>query len=122
MLWRHVLMLDILAIAGGFVLPAVAGGVAAPVALSRWFLLVVASTSPQGVADATAAALGGRARTVWVPEALATCSPGSDISPAPSAAGFRYGTPERQTSRDMQEPRERRASARTVTLSQLTDG
>ncbi len=41
MLWRHVLVLDILAIAGGFVLRAVAGGVAAPVALSRWFLLVV---------------------------------------------------------------------------------
>ena len=79
------------------------------------------STSPQAVADATVAALGGRARTVWVPEALATCSPRSDISPAPSAAGFHYGTPERQTSRDMQEPRERPASARTVTLSQLTD-
>jgi decaprenyl-phosphate phosphoribosyltransferase len=41
MLWRHVLVLDILAIAGGFVLRAVAGGVAAPVTLSRWFLLVV---------------------------------------------------------------------------------
>ena len=41
LLWRHVLVLDILAIAGGFVLRAVAGGVAAPVALSRWFLLVV---------------------------------------------------------------------------------
>jgi decaprenyl-phosphate phosphoribosyltransferase len=41
LIWRHVLVLDILAIAGGFVLRAVAGGVAAPVALSRWFLLVV---------------------------------------------------------------------------------
>jgi decaprenyl-phosphate phosphoribosyltransferase len=41
LLWRHVLVLDILAIAGGFVLRAVAGGVAAPVTLSRWFLLVV---------------------------------------------------------------------------------
>ena len=39
--WRHVFVLDIVAIAGGFVLRAVAGGVAAPVTLSRWFLLVV---------------------------------------------------------------------------------
>ena len=41
LLWRRVLVLDIVAIAGGFVLRAVAGGVAAPVTLSRWFLLVV---------------------------------------------------------------------------------
>lgn len=41
LVWRHILLLDILAIAAGFVLRAVAGGVAAPVALSRWFLLVV---------------------------------------------------------------------------------
>jgi decaprenyl-phosphate phosphoribosyltransferase len=40
-IWRHVVLLDIVAIAGGFVLRAVAGGVAAPVALSRWFVLVV---------------------------------------------------------------------------------
>src|SRR5205807_338323 len=41
MVWRHILLLDIVAIAGGFLLRAVAGGVAAPVRLSRWFLLVV---------------------------------------------------------------------------------
>ncbi len=41
LVWRHLLLLDIVAIAGGFVLRAVAGGVAAPVALSRWFVLVV---------------------------------------------------------------------------------
>lgn len=40
-LWRHVPVLDLFAIAGGFVLRAVAGGVAAPVALSRWFLVVI---------------------------------------------------------------------------------
>ena len=34
-------MLDIVAVAGGFVLRALAGGVAAPVRLSGWFLLVV---------------------------------------------------------------------------------
>jgi len=41
LVWRHLLLLDIIAIGGGFVLRAVAGGVAAPVALSRWFLLVI---------------------------------------------------------------------------------
>ena len=40
-LWRRVVILDIVAIAGGFVLRAVAGGVAAPVTLSRWFILVI---------------------------------------------------------------------------------
>jgi decaprenyl-phosphate phosphoribosyltransferase len=41
LLWRRLLWFDIAAIAGGFVLRAVAGGVAAPVGLSRWFILVV---------------------------------------------------------------------------------
>lgn len=41
LLWRHLLLFDVVAIAGGFVLRAVAGGVAAPVTLSRWFILVV---------------------------------------------------------------------------------
>jgi decaprenyl-phosphate phosphoribosyltransferase len=41
LVFRHMFLLDIVAIAGGFVLRAVAGGAAAPVALSRWFLLVV---------------------------------------------------------------------------------
>ena len=39
--WRRVVIADIAAIAGGFVLRAIAGGVAAPVTLSRWFVLVV---------------------------------------------------------------------------------
>jgi decaprenyl-phosphate phosphoribosyltransferase len=39
--WRRVVLLDIVAIACGFVLRAVAGGVAAPVTLSRWFVAVV---------------------------------------------------------------------------------
>jgi len=38
--WRHVIGLDILAVAGCFVVRAVAGGVAAEVPLSRWFLVV----------------------------------------------------------------------------------
>ncbi len=41
MIWRHLLLFDVAAVAGGFVLRAVAGGVAAPVELSEWFLLVV---------------------------------------------------------------------------------
>ncbi len=39
--WRRFVIADLVAIAGGFVLRAIAGGVAAPVALSRWFVLVV---------------------------------------------------------------------------------
>ena len=41
LIWRDVPLLDILAIAGGFLLRAVAGGAAAPVDLSEWFLLVI---------------------------------------------------------------------------------
>ncbi len=40
-LWRRVVVLDVVAIACGFVLRAVAGGVAAPVTLSRWFVAVI---------------------------------------------------------------------------------
>ncbi len=43
--WRHIVVLDIVAIAGGFVLRALAGGVAAPVTLSRWFVLVVSAAA-----------------------------------------------------------------------------
>ena len=42
---RRIAILDIAAIAGGFVLRAVAGGVAAPVALSRWFVVVVTAAA-----------------------------------------------------------------------------
>jgi decaprenyl-phosphate phosphoribosyltransferase len=42
---RRIAILDIAAIAGGFVLRAVAGGVAAPVTLSRWFILVVTAAA-----------------------------------------------------------------------------
>jgi decaprenyl-phosphate phosphoribosyltransferase len=44
-LWRRVLILDVVAIAGGFVLRTIAGGVAAPVSLSRWFVLVVSCSA-----------------------------------------------------------------------------
>jgi decaprenyl-phosphate phosphoribosyltransferase len=42
---RRIAILDVAAIAAGFVLRAVAGGVAAPVTLSEWFLLVVTSAA-----------------------------------------------------------------------------
>jgi decaprenyl-phosphate phosphoribosyltransferase len=45
LVWRHLLLLDIIAIGGGFLLRAVAGGVASPVTLSRWVLLVVSAAS-----------------------------------------------------------------------------
>ena len=45
MIWRQLPILDVVAIGGGFVLRAVAGGVAAPVALSRWFVLVVSAAA-----------------------------------------------------------------------------
>lgn len=41
LIWRRIPVLDVLAVAGGFVLRALAGGVAPPVRLSIWFVLVV---------------------------------------------------------------------------------
>jgi decaprenyl-phosphate phosphoribosyltransferase len=70
LLWRHVPVLDIVAVAGGFVLRALAGGVAAPVTLSRWFILVVtavaffvAAGKRQGELMRTARAPGGGQRS-----------------------------------------------------------
>ncbi len=44
-MWRHVALIDIVVVASGFMLRAIAGGVAAPVTLSRWFVLVVAAVA-----------------------------------------------------------------------------
>ncbi len=41
--WRHLVVLDVLALAAGFVLRALAGGVATDIYLSRWFVIVIAS-------------------------------------------------------------------------------
>jgi decaprenyl-phosphate phosphoribosyltransferase len=43
MIWRGVVIADILAIAAGFVLRALAGGVATDIYLSRWFVIVTGS-------------------------------------------------------------------------------
>jgi decaprenyl-phosphate phosphoribosyltransferase len=40
--WRRIVVLDVLAIAAGFVLRALAGGVATDIYLSRWFVIVTA--------------------------------------------------------------------------------
>lgn len=45
LLWRYIVVLDIFAVAGGFVLRALAGGVAANIGLSRWFVLVVSAAA-----------------------------------------------------------------------------
>ena len=59
---RRVIVADMLAIAGGFVLRAVAGGVAAHVPLSRWFLVVISCGAIFVVAGKRHAELFGRAR------------------------------------------------------------
>ena len=41
LVWRHLVVFDIVAVAGGFVLRAIAGGVSANVPLSVWFIAVV---------------------------------------------------------------------------------
>ncbi|HEY3729497.1 MAG TPA: decaprenyl-phosphate phosphoribosyltransferase [Solirubrobacteraceae bacterium] len=78
-LWRRILVLDIVAIAGGFVVRAVAGGVAAPVELSRWFVLVVTGASLFVAAGKRHAELLRTAR-------LATQTPRGDRPPASPAA------------------------------------
>lgn len=71
LVWRHLLLLDIVAIAGGFVLRAVAGGVAAPVTLSRAFVVVVTGA-------AVFAAAGKRQAELRRTDALAaSVAPGS---------------------------------------------
>jgi decaprenyl-phosphate phosphoribosyltransferase len=61
-LWlRHVIVADMLAIAAGFVLRAVAGGAATGVGLSRWFLLVTSFGAVFVVAGKRHAELFGRA-------------------------------------------------------------
>jgi decaprenyl-phosphate phosphoribosyltransferase len=67
-LWRRLIVLDVVAIAGGFVLRAVAGGVAAPVTLSRWFVLVISAAAVLVAAGKRHAELvrsdGGRRRVL----------------------------------------------------------
>ncbi len=61
--WRRVVVADILAIAAGFVLRAVAGGVATDIWLSRWFVIVTAACAIYLVAAKRLAELRERAGT-----------------------------------------------------------
>jgi decaprenyl-phosphate phosphoribosyltransferase len=80
LLLRHIPVLDIVAIAGGFVLRALAGGVAAPVTLSRWFVLVV-------TAVAVFIAAGKRQAEVM---RTAQIVPSAGDTPVPSAGDTRH--------------------------------
>jgi decaprenyl-phosphate phosphoribosyltransferase len=86
--WREIVLFDLVAIAGGFVLRAVAGGVAAPVTLSRWFLLVVTAAAVMVAAGKRLAelrrteSLGMRRRRVlehYTPEVLTALLAGCGI-------------------------------------------
>jgi decaprenyl-phosphate phosphoribosyltransferase len=61
LLWRRVVVVDILAIAAGFLLRAAAGGAATDVALSRWFLVVTSCCAVFVVAGKRHAELFGDA-------------------------------------------------------------
>ena len=88
-IWREIVLFDLVAIAGGFVLRAVAGGVAAPVTLSRWFLLVVTAAAVLVAAGKRFAELrrtlklGARRRRVldhYTPEMLTALMAGCAIT------------------------------------------
>ncbi len=94
-IWREIVLFDLVAIAGGFVLRAVAGGVAAPVTLSRWFLLVVTAAAVMVAAGKRLGELrrterrGARRRRVlehYTPEVLTALLAGCGL-----VALFAYG-------------------------------
>lgn len=77
--WRlkHLAVIDLAAIAGGFILRSVAGGAAAPVPLSQWFLIVAGFGSlfmVAGKRSAESGDLGSQASTVR--STLGAYSPG----------------------------------------------
>jgi decaprenyl-phosphate phosphoribosyltransferase len=77
-LWlRHVVVADILVIAAGFVLRAIAGGVATDIYLSRWFVIVTACCAVYLVAAKRYAELREHAGSGSVRATLRHYSPGS---------------------------------------------
>ena len=74
--WRRVIGLDILAIAAGFVIRAAAGGAAADVGLSRWFLLVTSCGAVFVVAAKRYAELREEHRSAALRHSLGDYSPG----------------------------------------------
>jgi decaprenyl-phosphate phosphoribosyltransferase len=93
--WRQIAVLDLTALAAGFLLRAVAGGAAASVDLSRWFLLVVTFAAIFAAAGKRlgelmrVAASGARARRVLRHYGLARLRAVLVLSG--SAATFAYG-------------------------------
>jgi decaprenyl-phosphate phosphoribosyltransferase len=91
--WRRVVVVDILAIAAGFVLRALAGGVATDVYLSRWFVMVTASCAVFLVAAKRYAELreqNGRAPARATLKLYSASSLRLTLVAAASAAGVAY--------------------------------
>jgi decaprenyl-phosphate phosphoribosyltransferase len=91
--WRNVVVLDMLAIAAGFVLRAMAGGVAAGVYLSRWFVVVTAGCAIFLIAAKRYAELRTRAAGVPVRATLARYSLAAlrvTLAVAATVAGVAY--------------------------------
>jgi len=93
--WRHVVVLDILVIAAGFVLRALAGGVATDVYLSHYFILVTACcaifiVAAKRYAEQRDRAIGSRARAT-----LASYTPAqlrATLALSATVAGVTYAT------------------------------
>jgi len=77
LVWRRVVVADILAIAAGFVLRALAGGVATDIYLSRWFVIVTGSCAVFLVAAKRYAELREHAGTGPMRATLRRYSPAS---------------------------------------------
>lgn len=93
-LWlRRVVVLDVLAIAAGFVLRAIAGGVATDIYLSRWFVIVTACCAIYLVAAKRYAELRERGSGVAARATLRRYSPGTlrlTLLAAATIAGVAY--------------------------------
>jgi decaprenyl-phosphate phosphoribosyltransferase len=91
--WRRIAVLDILAIAAGFVLRALAGGAATDIYLSRWFVIVTACGAVFLVAGKRYAELGGDGAGSPARVTLRRYSPGHlrlVLLAAATAAGVAY--------------------------------
>ena len=91
--WRHVVVLDIVMIAAGFVLRAIAGGAATDIYLSRWFVLVTAFCAIFLVAAKRLAELRDHSGVGPARATLSSYSLGSlrlTLATSASAAGVAY--------------------------------
>jgi decaprenyl-phosphate phosphoribosyltransferase len=93
--WRRVPVLDVLAIAAGFVLRALAGGAATDIYLSRWFVIVTACCAVFLVAGKRYAELGDGVAGLPARATLRRYSPGHlrlTLLLAATAAGVAYAS------------------------------